>query len=1021
MWEVQERDGKPVGVGPKNGDERLLERLCIDASKKEKKSHKRTQGALLSLAFSDFNPPPANRMIQGDLLYLRAVMCDSTVVHITAHSGGFYVNRSTDERFDPTEHSSRPCHAHDLRVALQLRSADFKTKFAELQKADATKTVHELHEAPYPVERWIDCHKVHRPSQSRAQAVQSRWSEVDPLNPGLLRDWNDELQTLRDLPSDTPAARTLRDRALFKFDADFVASAQRGAQAVVFGNVPPMNPLDPEMAHMFVWSNIFFSYASDSRGVYADQGGDAAAQAAANNDLRGVRLFQNVQNPSLCTLATVLVNFMGRRLVAQSIVPGILRQDQSKAMSYGIDEINDSMIIEPEFSALLARTTEKLHLKPHTVLYKDDTTKHMLHSSIDCKGVKGSDGRFYALELMRSTPVDCGARHGPDTLVYSLDGTSKPCPDWTPPHRFNLLRFELVEAYCQSKKGANGDGGDDAIDGDTEEVDDELLFNPDVFTSVQHGDSAESVAKDESNVLALSEYLQTVVIPRFVDQLCGGSNTNRGVLSDGVTLCQMMHDAGINLRYLGMVASLVEANQSTPSTKRHIQALCVLEMVSRAAKHRLRQLMISTRTQHMAVAIAHFLNCLVNSRTTTLGRRGITGGKKTRTTGTSVDNGFSSSQTSTLLWSELVQDMYHRFRFQFTRDELDMLGIHVSAVLRAVCMKSGVKIVAKEYDWSAARGATFAPRDILGVYPLTKRIPPNPGVGQLEYYKAVANIGCGEVGTSLEGFDSAALSFHQVTGVVHEGIARCNQMIALIMRNIPGQQQRAVQYQERAVGVLERVLGLDAAETIHAYAQLGQFLHYAGTGARGICFLEHAHDLYSAVLGGPHPEHGGLELLMAACHTENNNPAMAKGCIMRAKESNTRFFGANSVQVARAWELESKIFRRTGNLRGAVTSAKQTHRIFSIALGENNQLTCEAFGTLNRVTAECVKALREQRSLEEQKLQVQKLQVQKQQVEQKQQRKQRQKKQQNQSKSNTKARKKAVSDTGSPSTIQVVE
>ena len=44
--------------------------------------------------------------------------------------------------------------------------------------------------------------------------------------------------------------------------------------------------------------------------------------------------------------------------------------------------------------------------------------------------------------------------------------------------------------------------------------------------------------------------------------------------------------------------------------------------------------------------------------------------------------------------------------------------------------------------------------------------------------------------------------------------------------------------QERAVGVLERVLGLDAAETIHAYAQLGQFLHYAGTGARGICFLE---------------------------------------------------------------------------------------------------------------------------------------------------------------------------------------
>ena len=33
---------------------------------------------------------------------------------------------------------------------------------------------------------------------------------------GQMRDWNEELQTARELPTDSPAAKVFRDRTLFK-------------------------------------------------------------------------------------------------------------------------------------------------------------------------------------------------------------------------------------------------------------------------------------------------------------------------------------------------------------------------------------------------------------------------------------------------------------------------------------------------------------------------------------------------------------------------------------------------------------------------------------------------------------------------------------------------------------------------------------------------------------------------------------------------------------------------------------
>ena len=117
---------------------------------------------------------------------------------------------------------------------------------------------------------------------------------------------------------------------------DYVAAATRGAQAAVLGNIPPMNPADEPESHMFIWNNMFLSFATNSRGIFSALGGEEGAHVAANNDLKGVRLFSSIPECPLYTLATVVVDYMGRRVIAQSMIPGILRKDQTNTIVYGI-------------------------------------------------------------------------------------------------------------------------------------------------------------------------------------------------------------------------------------------------------------------------------------------------------------------------------------------------------------------------------------------------------------------------------------------------------------------------------------------------------------------------------------------------------------------------------------------------------------------------------------------------------------------------------------------------------------
>ena len=130
--------------------------------------------------------------------------------------------------------------------------------------------------------------------------------------------------------------------------------------AVIDGNVMAINPGEETRMQMFIWNNIFFSLGFDVRDHYRELGGDAAAHAAPTNDLNGVRAYGAVDVEGLYTLGTVVVDYRGYRVTAQSIIPGILEREQEQSVIYGSIDFGKTVVSHSKYLELLDKTSRPL-------------------------------------------------------------------------------------------------------------------------------------------------------------------------------------------------------------------------------------------------------------------------------------------------------------------------------------------------------------------------------------------------------------------------------------------------------------------------------------------------------------------------------------------------------------------------------------------------------------------------------------------------------------------------------------
>lgn len=106
------KQGSKVEGAPKSAIHDQIPIFTLKELHAEKKT-KPDDACIPNLNFSAWNPPPGNRRIRGDLLYLECSTHEGRTHHITSSPEGFYLNCSSNEKFDPSPNAS-PYKSHTL-------------------------------------------------------------------------------------------------------------------------------------------------------------------------------------------------------------------------------------------------------------------------------------------------------------------------------------------------------------------------------------------------------------------------------------------------------------------------------------------------------------------------------------------------------------------------------------------------------------------------------------------------------------------------------------------------------------------------------------------------------------------------------------------------------------------------------------------------------------------------------------------------------------------------------------------
>uniref|UniRef100_A0A8C9SQK0 Clustered mitochondria protein homolog n=1 Tax=Scleropages formosus TaxID=113540 RepID=A0A8C9SQK0_SCLFO len=626
------------------------------------------------LTMSGWNPPPGNRKMHGDLMYLYIVTVEERHVSITASTRGFYLNQSTTYMFNPKP-ANPSFLSHSLVELLSQISPAFKRNFTALQKKRVQRHPFERIATPFQVYSWTAPQVDHAMDCVRAEDAYTSRLGYEEHIPGQTRDWNEELQTTRELGRKNLPERLLRERAIFKVHSDFAAAATRGAMAVIDGNVMAINPGEETRMQMFIWNNIFFSLGFDVRDHYRELGGDSAAHAAPTNDLNGVRAYGAVDVEGLYTLGTVVVDYRGYRVTAQSIIPGILEREQEQSVIYGSIDFGKTVVSHPKYLELLEKTSRPLKVHRHAVLNEKDEPVELC-SSVECKGIIGNDGRHYILDLLRTFP--------PDLNFLPVEGEELPteCQQLGFPrqhrHRLACLRQELIEAFVEHRylvfmkmaamqlmqQKASKESGtsaaalsvkqesqsplegkeaeesipglaqvkelahslvtEDGFDPKSREVvvnackavgsisntSFDIRFNPDIFSPGVR--FSDDNTEDIKKQKQLLKDAGAFLVSCQIPSLVKDCLDHTALPMDGATLTEAFHQRGINVRYLGTVLEFID-KAPTRAQLDHVFRIGITELITRCAKHIFKTYLQGVELSALSVAVSHFLNCFLSS------------------------------------------------------------------------------------------------------------------------------------------------------------------------------------------------------------------------------------------------------------------------------------------------------------------------------------------------------------------------------------------------------------------------
>jgi len=1025
-----------------------------------------------SINLSPWHPPPPFFRQQGHLLYLQLTTNEGEQYQITSHTSSFFVNKSSNNKFDPFQRPApKNASAHSLFSLISNISTSFSQSFTALLESNNKRDplanfqlTNAIPSSPWAVAPALTSLSAHQPDLTRSQETYLM-SGVD--NVENLRDWNEEIQTARELPRETVQDRVFRERLISRIFAEYNDIAARGAVMIARGEVAPLNPTETKDAQIFVYNNVFYSFGADGVGTFTSEGGDEAARVAVGKDVSGVKAVNQVDIAGLASPGTIVVDYLGKRLVAQSLVPGIFKQREpdEHQVDYGGVEGRDTVAENEAFVPTFSQVSKALKVKKHPVWDKEGK-RHVLEASVETKGLLGTDSRKYILDLYRLTPLDITwiEEHWSD----SADDRASTNKNY--PHRMAVLRPELIEAYWRLKMGEyvrsevekrktasastgsesltnadgqtsqgpksaldktttvgketpaltngtheiltsgtesedieksmEGKGEDGEQKTDQERVDISafsLALNPDVFCGQvpQTDEEKEEWGKDEQEVRTVCEFLHEKIFPDMIHDLKEG---DVGFPLDGDSLSRLMHRRGINIRYLGKLATLSDEQDAR---LRALRALAIQEMISRAFKHVANMYLKNLPMVFATDCLAHLLNCLLGTGLNTSPKSNID--EDMQDLYKEADYSFTKVTPQTL---KSDVEFQVTLRFRHVLDEGWLNDVKHLQLLRSIALKLGLQLSAKEYRFNAEthvpsreskvmtngdvthvetnghangnpRGKkkkkhggrtsppainnseapkqqiSFTPDDIANLVPIIKDACPKSVLAEeaLEAGKISMMQNQKEVGQELL---LESLTLHeQIYGILHPEVARVYHQLAMLYYQLD-EKNAAIELAHKAVIISERTLGIDSSETILSYLNLALFEHGNRNTSVALSCVRHALELWKVIYGPNHPD----------SITTLNNAAVMLQQLQLYQES--RLWFEMSLQISE--EVSGKQSVNTATLlfqlaqalvldqdhKGAVHRMREAYNIFLAEVGPEDPNTKESEKWLEQLTQNAV-------------------------------------------------------------------
>ena len=299
-----------------------------------------------SIEFSGFNPVTEVRKMAGDLFYLTVRTLENPSVEhgITCCVNGFYRNDNTERSVFspyPSQRGANPCFSYSLIGCLNQLSPMFGKNLQIYLESILKTEPYFISPVAQTLENWLvtDEKKI---MVTNGAGLSETISPLHGFDPKQMREWNEEFQVVKNFSTDNYLMRIQKERAAIKVYQDFVDAAVKGAKAIIEGKLTSLNPNEPVRQHVYVYNQIFFSYAVDTPMSNHDltSSDQFPSYTQANHDIKGLQILKSIDIGELHHLATCLVDYKGQRMICQSIIPGILNNtDLSSLAEYGtVDE-----------------------------------------------------------------------------------------------------------------------------------------------------------------------------------------------------------------------------------------------------------------------------------------------------------------------------------------------------------------------------------------------------------------------------------------------------------------------------------------------------------------------------------------------------------------------------------------------------------------------------------------------------------------------------------------------------------